>query len=78
MAQELDSILISLDRDFADIVAYPPSKYKGVIALQVKNHIESIPKIVERLLGFLTSHPHMNYFEGKLILVEVSRIRVKE
>jgi predicted nuclease of predicted toxin-antitoxin system len=37
-AQELDSILISLNGDFADIVVYPPANYKGIIALQVRNH----------------------------------------
>jgi predicted nuclease of predicted toxin-antitoxin system len=35
-AQELDSILVSLNGDFADIVTYPPSDYKGIIALQSK------------------------------------------
>lgn len=28
-AQELDSILISLNGDFADIAAYPPANYNG-------------------------------------------------
>ncbi len=34
--QELDAILVSLNGDFANIVTYPPSKYKGIIALQVR------------------------------------------
>ena len=34
-AQEIDSILISLNVDFTDIVSYPPAEYKGVISLQV-------------------------------------------
>lgn len=29
-AMELDSILISLNGDFADIVTYPPANYKGL------------------------------------------------
>ena len=29
-AQELDSILISLNGDFADIVSYPPANFKGL------------------------------------------------
>ena len=41
-AQELDSILLSLNGDFSDLVTYHPSEYKGIIALQVRNH----PKIV--------------------------------
>jgi predicted nuclease of predicted toxin-antitoxin system len=37
-AQELDSILFSLNGDFADIVTYPPANYKGIISLQLGNH----------------------------------------
>ncbi|MGA9058668.1 MAG: DUF5615 family PIN-like protein [Terriglobia bacterium] len=31
-AQELDAILLSLNGDFADIVAYPPARFKGIVA----------------------------------------------
>jgi len=48
-AQELDSILVSLNGDFADIVAYPLANYKGIIALQVGNHPTAYGN-VERLL----------------------------
>jgi len=48
-AQELDSILLSLNGDFMDIVAYPPSNYKGIIALQIRNHPEIIPQIMKIL-----------------------------
>ena len=41
-AKEIDSILISLNGDFADIITYPPNAYEGSIALQVKNHPEVI------------------------------------
>ena len=44
-AQELDTILISLNGDFADIVSYPPANYKGIIALQVRNHPEILPQL---------------------------------
>jgi len=39
-AQELDAILISLNGDFAGIVAYPPAQFKGIIGIQVRNHPE--------------------------------------
>jgi hypothetical protein len=32
-AQELDVILLSLNGDFADIVAYSPARLKGIVAL---------------------------------------------
>jgi predicted nuclease of predicted toxin-antitoxin system len=76
-AQELDAILLSLNGDFADIVSYPPAEYKGIIALQVRNHPEAIPQLLSRLLGFISSHPDKEYFVGKLLLVEAHRIRIR-
>lgn len=77
-AQELDSILISLNGDFADIVNYPPARYNGIISLQVKNHPEVIPRIITRLNDYLCSYPRMNHYKGKLFVVEVHRIRIQE
>lgn len=77
-AQELDAILISLNGDFADIVTYSPINYKGIIALQVRNHPEIIPQLMERLKDYLSFHPEMNYYRGKLFLAEVHRIRIRK
>ena len=77
-AQELDSILISLNGDFSDIVRYPPAKYKGIISLQVRNHPEVIPSLLTVLKRYLSKHPDMEYYKGKLLLVEAHRIRVRE
>lgn len=76
-AQELDSILISLNGDFADIVSYPPAKYKGIISIQVRNHPEVIPQIVSKCLDFFASHPDAQFYIGKLILIEAHRIRIR-
>jgi len=77
-AQELNSILVSLNGDFADIVLYPPTNYKGIIALQVRNHPEIIPQLMEVLENYLSAHTDMVNYKGKLLLVEVHRIRVRE
>jgi hypothetical protein len=45
-AQELDAILISLNGDFADIVTYPPEKYKGII-------FEVLQYFSDSMFGFL-------------------------
>ena len=76
-AQDLDAILLSLNGDFADIVSYPPAEYKGIVALQVRNHPEVIPQIVSRLASFLSAHPDMKYYVGKLLIVETHRIRMR-
>ena len=77
-AQKLDALLVSLNGDFANIVLYPPANYKGIIALQVRNHPEIIPQLMTRLKGYLSAHPEMKYYTGKLLVVEAYRIRVRE
>ena len=77
-AQELGAILVSLNGDFADITTYPPSKYKGIIALQVRNHPEAISTIVQRLINYLSAHPEMPSYKGQLFLVETHRIRIRK
>ena len=77
-AQELNSILVSLNGDFADITTYPPARYKGIIALQVKNHPEVIPAMMRRLTAYLSAHPEMPNYEGQLLLVEAHRIRIRK
>lgn len=77
-AQELKSVLISLNGDFADIVKYPPSNYKGIIAIQVRNHPEIIPYIVARLKDYLLKNQTAEHYAGKLFLAEAHRIRIKQ
>ena len=77
-ASELDSIVVSLNGDFADIVTYPPSVYNGIIALQLRNHPETILYLIERLKTYLALNPDISHYRGKLFAVEIHRIRVKE
>jgi predicted nuclease of predicted toxin-antitoxin system len=76
-AQDIDAILLSLNGDFADLATYPPQEYKGIIALQLRNHPEVLPQLVARLASHLRLHPDMDYYRGKLFVVEVDRIRIR-
>ncbi len=77
-AQETDAVLVSLNGDFVDITTYPPSRYKGIIGLQVRDHPEVIPSLMRRLKGYLATHPGMSDYEGRLFLVEAHRIRIRK
>lgn len=77
-AQELRSILISMNGDFANIFNYPPANYQGIIALQVRNHPEVLPQIISRLTDYLSANPDVDHYRGKLFLVEVHRIRIRQ
>jgi hypothetical protein len=76
-ADELDAVLVSLNGDFADITAYPPANYRGIIALQVRNRPQAIVPITERLLAYLDRNPARRDMDGMLLLVEPHRIRVR-
>ncbi len=77
-AQEIDAMLLSLNGDFSHIVNYPPKDYKGIVALQMHNHAETLPKLVARLTAYLNEHTMMDHYRGKLLVVEVDRIRIRE
>ncbi|HUI43908.1 MAG TPA: DUF5615 family PIN-like protein [Terriglobia bacterium] len=77
-AQDLGALLLSIDGDFADIVAYPPRQFLGIIALQVVDHPEVVPALVSRLTAYLSIHLSRSQYAGKLIVVEVHRTRVRE
>ncbi len=77
-AQELGAILLSLNGDFADIVAYPPTNYLGIVAVQLHNHPEIIPQLMERLVAFLDGHHDQEFYNGKLLIIEVHRVRIRQ
>lgn len=77
-AQEISAILMSLNGDFADIVTYPPKNYKGIVALQMRNHFEVLPHLMRRFTAYLAVHSAMEQYHGKLFVVEVDRIRIRE
>ena len=77
-AQELGAILLSLNGDFADIVTYPPSRYGGIVALEVHDHPEVIPVILSRLSAYISAHPEPAHYRGKLFVVASHRIRIRQ
>jgi len=77
-AQELGAVLVSLNGDFSDIVTYPPDQHHGVIALQLHNHPEIIPYLMQGLIAFLSSHPQQDYYRHKLIIAEPHRVRIRQ
>jgi predicted nuclease of predicted toxin-antitoxin system len=77
-AQEIGAILLSLNGDFSHIVNYPPKNYKGIVALQMHNHAEILPELIARLTAYLKVNTTMDHYRGKLLVVGVDRIRIRE
>ena len=59
-------------------MTYPPKDYKGIVALQMRNHVENLDPLMARLIGYLKLQPGMKHFHGKLLVVEVNRIRIRD
>lgn len=66
--------LVTLDTDFADIGAYPPKDFPGIIVLRLKmQNKRHVIKIFERLVKMLPSER----LEQRLWIVDEDRIRVR-
>lgn len=77
-AKKLDAALVSLNGDFSDIVAYPTADFRGIVAIQLHNRPEIIPQLMKRLTSFLAANPAQDFYHGKLLIVEVHRIRIRQ
>jgi predicted nuclease of predicted toxin-antitoxin system len=76
-AQKHELCLLTSDLGFADIRSYPPGVYSGLIVLRLPAKATS--KIILNLLeGFLKHTEIVSQLQGKLIIVEKERIRVRK
>jgi len=67
--------LITLDLDFANIQAYPPSQYSGIVVLRLQSQAHSfVEAAVRQMLKLLPQEPLI----GLLWIVEEHRVRIHE
>lgn len=75
-AQEKGLCLITGDFDFSDVRNYPPSKYPGLVILEI--HKEAAASFILSLLeGFLKQENLISRLPGKLAIVEPGRVRLR-
>lgn len=68
-------VIITLDIDFADIRAYPPAMYAGIIVLRLKQHDKpTVLKLLARVIHTLADE----VVTGKLWIVDEQKIRIRE
>ena len=74
VCREEQCILITLDTDFADIRAYPPEEYCGLIVLRLgRQDKPHVLKTISRLLPVLSRET----LDKHLWIVEENRIRIR-
>jgi predicted nuclease of predicted toxin-antitoxin system len=75
ICQQEERIIITIDLDFADIRAYPPENFPGLIVLRLKRQDKfSVMETLRRLLPLLEREP----VRQRLWIVEEDRIRIRE
>ena len=66
--------LLTLDLDFADIRAYPPAEYFGIVVLRIRNTSSGVVlPLIERLAAALAAESP----DGSLWIVDEDRIRIR-
>ena len=75
LCQQETLVLITLDSDFADIRAYPPRDFSGLIVLRLRQQDNrNVMNLIPRLMQlFPTESP-----VGQLWIVEEERIRIRD
>ncbi|MFZ1466332.1 MAG: DUF5615 family PIN-like protein [Anaerolineae bacterium] len=75
VCQQEQRVLLTLDLDFADIRAYPPQHYTGIIIVRSKHQDKwSVMAMVARVVKALESEP----ITQALWIVDEQRIRIRE
>ena len=70
-----DRVLFTLDTDFADIRAYPPNEFVGIVVFRpVKPSRDSVLALLKQLIPVLTAE----WAEHRLWIVEPGRGRIRE
>jgi predicted nuclease of predicted toxin-antitoxin system len=74
LAVSYNAILLSNDKDFADIIKYPPKEHSGIIVLRITPQSEGI--VHNTLLNLLASKPLKEIY-GSLAVIRGNKIRFR-
>jgi predicted nuclease of predicted toxin-antitoxin system len=75
-AQREGWCLLTGDFDFSDIRSYPPADYAGIVVLVILPPVTSL-YITQLLAMFLQQSDLVEQLPGKLVIVEVGRVRLR-
>lgn len=74
ICQREGRVIVTIDLDFADIRAYPPKEYAGLIVLRLNRQDKfSVLHVLQRLAPLL----EREQLQQKLWIVEQNRVRVR-
>jgi predicted nuclease of predicted toxin-antitoxin system len=73
-ARDADRMLVTLDRDFADVREYPPGTHPGIIVVRVD---PPRPSWVKAALTGLLAHHRLEDLRGCLVIVQLGAARIR-
>ncbi len=74
VCQREQRALVTLDTDFADLLAYPPNQYPGLIVLRVRQQSKPhVLAVIHHLMPMLSTEP----LDAHLWIVEEDRVRIR-
>lgn len=74
VCQSEQRVLVTLDLDFADIRAYPPDEYSGIIVVRLRvQTISAILRLTEQVIRLLESSSPV----GKLWILDEFHVRIR-
>ena len=76
LALQTQRCIVTGDYDFADVREFPPRQFPGIVVLTLPNNTAS-NYITRVLTYFFEQLPQLVPLEGKLLIVEIGRIRVR-
>lgn len=74
LATTLDAILLSNDKDFADIILYPPANFQGIVVLRITPQSEDL--VHNTLLNMLLKKDRER-LRGSLVVIRGNKIRIR-
>lgn len=74
LAASHHAVLISNDKDFSDIVQYPPKNHRGIIVLRITPQSEDV---VHRTLIRLLQKKTIEKIQGSLFVIRGNKVRIR-
>ena len=75
LAQSLDAVLVTNDKGFGNILAYPPERYGGILLLRMTATNQQ--RIHEILLDFFRSHDR-EALRKALVVIDARTYRIRK
>jgi predicted nuclease of predicted toxin-antitoxin system len=77
LARQTDRCIVTADAGFGNLLDYKPREFAGIVVLTLP--VDIGPIYIARLVDyFLSRLPELGSLHGKLLIVELGRIRVRE